>query len=625
VTTEEIAPHIHAMQSIYINVSDAKTTLDRLIVGDKHARIEDVRYKLSESRQLTKAMLFGDDIDNWHYVPESSEVFRENIEALDLAMEDFASAANSRYARRTKNRKTIGSLADQKFDFNYRNLLSELEKLAGDSSDKVIVNELRFRLAQSHLILEEILGGDIGEEYREVTENFEQSKNLLLKLQTRDKAPLELMDHLEILIDLADNRYNRNLQVKEKITLLARSKEAYERSFVDFLMRAETADKNLNIKLIQARENLASSERRPRQVFILLITFSLLMSVLIVWRISRSVLLPTKLMIQEINRVSDSEDASLRLSQQGSDELGQIAAAFNRFLALRVHMDKELLEARKYIDGITDAAPQLLYYVDKDYIYRFANKAFEKWYGESLSLFINNPVKFSYSEESYMAVLPYMRSALSGEFCSYEMEIHDRHGQSFYVSATYTPEYSSDGEVMGFFASVEDLSLAKSAEKELKGLNESFRLATDSLGIGVWEYRPLENTLIWDEWMFKLYDKDPKEFRGLTDDWIDSIHPDDVTDTSNQLAAAMSGGEKFDTEFRIITPSNETRSLKGTATVLYDELGDPERMIGINYDITERKVFENELIRTKEAAEQGAEVKERARNIIPIPIDYDLK
>jgi len=55
------------------------------------------------------------------------------------------------------------------------------------------------------------------------------------------------------------------------------------------------------------------------------------------------------------------------------------------------------------------------------------------------------------------------------------------------------------------------------------------------------------------------------------------------------LQAAIEGQGQFDAEFRLALPNEVIRHIKASAIVLKDEQDRPVRMIGINYDITERK------------------------------------
>ena len=131
-------------------------------------------------------------------------------------------------------------------------------------------------------------------------------------------------------------------------------------------------------------------------------------------------------------------------------------------------------------------------------------------------------------------------------------------------------------------------------------LNQRLSLATDSAGIGVWDYCVPENRLIWDKRMYTLYGVQEENFSGAYDAWQSGLHPDDKERGDMEINQALRGEKEFDTEFRVVWPSGDVRHLKATAVVLRDGEGKPLRMIGVNYDISAHK-----------AAEEGMAIKQR--------------
>ena len=130
---------------------------------------------------------------------------------------------------------------------------------------------------------------------------------------------------------------------------------------------------------------------------------------------------------------------------------------------------------------------------------------------------------------------------------------------------------------------------------QLDLLNQRFSLAADSARIGVWDYHVPENRLIWDHWMFALYGLQEKDFSGAYQAWQNGLHPDDKLRGDEEIRQALCGEKNFDTEFRVLWPNGEVRYLKATALVLRDAEGKPLRMIGVNYDISERRKNEAAL------------------------------
>lgn len=136
--------------------------------------------------------------------------------------------------------------------------------------------------------------------------------------------------------------------------------------------------------------------------------------------------------------------------------------------------------------------------------------------------------------------------------------------------------------------------------REISHVNQRLSLATDSARIGVWDYLIPENQLIWDKWMYALYGVSEENFSGAYQAWQSGLHWDDQVRVNEEANQALCGEKNFDTEFRVVWPSGEVRHIKASAIVLRDADNQPLRMIGINYDITERKQAEEALHRSKQ-------------------------
>lgn len=95
--------------------------------------------------------------------------------------------------------------------------------------------------------------------------------------------------------------------------------------------------------------------------------------------------------------------------------------------------------------------------------------------------------------------------------------------------------------------------------------------------------------------MYELYGVPKERFTGSNEVWIKSLHPDDVDRCNRELEWTKSGQKKYEAEFRIIHPDGSIRRIKALGTVLRDAAGQPIRMIGLNYDITQQKEDEEKL------------------------------
>ena len=133
----------------------------------------------------------------------------------------------------------------------------------------------------------------------------------------------------------------------------------------------------------------------------------------------------------------------------------------------------------------------------------------------------------------------------------------------------------------------------------LERLNSTFSLAADSARIGVWDWHIQEKSLYWDKWMYALYDVAEHCVEPFLA-WREGVHPDDKMLCDEAIELALLGRKELNLEFRIVWSNGEVRHVKGTALVLRDGAGAPVRMIGVNYDITDRKIAESGAIEASE-------------------------
>ena len=127
----------------------------------------------------------------------------------------------------------------------------------------------------------------------------------------------------------------------------------------------------------------------------------------------------------------------------------------------RVQAQKSQQRSEEQLELITDALPILIAYIDDRQCYRYNNRTYETWFGKSRSSLIGLPMKQLVGEENYHKMLPYIEMALGGKEVTFEIQPVAENGSSYWMSATYIPDFAADGEVKGFFSMVEDITERK--------------------------------------------------------------------------------------------------------------------------------------------------------------------
>jgi PAS domain S-box-containing protein len=126
-------------------------------------------------------------------------------------------------------------------------------------------------------------------------------------------------------------------------------------------------------------------------------------------------------------------------------------------------------------------------------------------------------------------------------------------------------------------------------------VSERLQLATKAAGIGIWDWDVVHDELVWDEAMYRLFRIRKEDFSGAYDAWANSLAPEDFERLTGEVQAALRGVKEYDTEFRIVWPDGSIRHIKAVAQTFWDDNGRPLRMVGVNYDITERKLAEEQI------------------------------
>ena len=141
----------------------------------------------------------------------------------------------------------------------------------------------------------------------------------------------------------------------------------------------------------------------------------------------------------------------------------------------------------------------------------------------------------------------------------------------------------------GCLFTVEDITERRRIDEALRQSQESLTLATEAARIGIWDWDVVANKLVWDDRMYELYGIREQDFSGAYDAWQAGLHPEDLARGDAAIAAAIDGVKDFNIEFRVLWPNGEVHNIEAHALVQRAADGRATRMIGVNWDITERE------------------------------------
>ena len=170
----------------------------------------------------------------------------------------------------------------------------------------------------------------------------------------------------------------------------------------------------------------------------------------------------------------------------------------------------------------------------------------------------------------------------------------DQQDDRFYEHHLY-PIADATGEIRRIAISASDVTERKRSEAALKEVGDRLNLALQSAGAGAWDWDLPSNHAVWDERMYDIYRCRPNPGEHLFEMWARCLHPDDAGQTQQKVNEALAGSATFDTEYRIVWPDQEVRTIKASAVVVRDQDGRALRMAGLNWDITDLRRVELRL------------------------------
>jgi PAS domain S-box-containing protein len=119
-------------------------------------------------------------------------------------------------------------------------------------------------------------------------------------------------------------------------------------------------------------------------------------------------------------------------------------------------------------------------------------------------------------------------------------------------------------------------------------LTERLGFATTGCGIGIWDWDIVSNRMDWDAMTYQLHGATLGSDVATVDLWYRHIHADDRAAAAKSLKHVLANLNRFHAVFRVVWPDGSIRHIHSAGVVRRDAGGQAVRMLGSNWDVTER-------------------------------------
>ncbi|QOV90093.1 hybrid sensor histidine kinase/response regulator [Humisphaera borealis] len=140
----------------------------------------------------------------------------------------------------------------------------------------------------------------------------------------------------------------------------------------------------------------------------------------------------------------------------------------------------------------------------------------------------------------------------------------------------------------------------------LRDSEQRLRLALETGGMGAWEYEPFRGDLKCSDICLSHFGL-PAGKTPPPSVMLEYVHPDDIERITKAFTNVVRLGGECESEFRVVPRGQPMRWLIGRAKLITGRSGKGPTLVGVTLDLTSRKLAEEELRRSKEAAEAAAE------------------
>ncbi len=234
-----------------------------------------------------------------------------------------------------------------------------------------------------------------------------------------------------------------------------------------------------------------------------------------------------------------------------------------------------------------------LTHCSRDLRFLSANPAYVQYIGLPLEQIVGRPMVEVMGQAAFEIIRPRIERVLSGERVEYEVEMPIA-GERKWIHAVYTPDQDASGNVVGWVASVTDITARKRAEEELKAANAFLDAIIENIPLMLFIKesqslrfvrlnRAAEDLLGWPNQTLigkNAYDYWPKEQADFF------VEKDRETLKSGRIVDIP--------EEPIETRDRGVRILHTKKVPILDTANKPIYLLGISDDITERKRIEKE-------------------------------
>jgi PAS domain S-box-containing protein len=277
-----------------------------------------------------------------------------------------------------------------------------------------------------------------------------------------------------------------------------------------------------------------------------------------------------------------------RMTDPRGQCVGILGLAFDISEHKRAEVDRALLAA------IIESSLDAIISKDLDGIITTWNAGAERLFGYSAEEIVGRSIDTIVPANRQAEEDDILRSIRSGKRVElFETVRRRKDGSLVDVTVAVSPIRDAAGEVVGASKIAHDITTKKEADEKLRQSEHRLAEAQRVAQIGSWERDLRTNQVTWSNETYLLFRAKPSDGRTF-ESFLAYLHPEDVPGIIEGVERALRERLPFELEYRVTTADGEVVVLRDRGEAVFDEAGEPRRLVGTVQDITVRKRNEEE-------------------------------
>jgi PAS domain S-box-containing protein len=334
----------------------------------------------------------------------------------------------------------------------------------------------------------------------------------------------------------------------------------------------------------------------------------------------------TQLQQQELELVFGERVVEVEISAASYlDDEGPNVLSIIRDITERKQAEEALRLSEARLRGITDSTQDAILMMDPHGAITFWNPAAESMLGYRYEEAIEKNLHHLLAPERYMAAhhaaLPEFLRTGRGNAIGVTVELTARRKDDCEIAIDLSLSamcLKGEWHAVGI---IRDITERKQAEQALRDSEEIFRQLAENIKEVFFVLTPsLDHTLYVSPGFELIWGVSRDTIYLNPMGWLGAVHSDDLEHV-RLLTSRLPTGDPTELEFRIRTPEGVEKWIRSRSFPVRNPAGELIRIVGIAEEVTERKIYEAELIQAREEAEAA----NRAKSMFLATMSHELR